>query len=316
MDITDGMQEQEHDAETSDEEIIVRADEVDETGADISTISPTDGEDFEARVEARRQQDIQSIGSPKILANAVSSPPKPPARPILRRNVSGAPAPPKQSPPPAPPSQEDAPIMADSLSLAELKNIVKDFPRSEAAVYAYEYDDTRTFPEELEEWFQYTAEDNDFLIRAKIAFGEKISEFDWKGRPTPPTGIMERFKWLGLPPELREMLIDHQLHGLSTMSPSAVTKNLECICYVAIGVPVETTWLEDNPSPDEEADYGSPNDKYRKTVGQLRYIRKAADTLCKTGGMQTLWGIMKTICETDKSVVHSSDSLRSTDWRV
>ena len=302
MDVSDGMQDREREAETSSEEIIVRADEVDETGADISTISPTDGGDFEARVEARRQQDIQSIGSPKILANAVPSPPKPPTRPILRRDSSGAPPPPKQPPPPAPPSQEDAPLMADSLSLAELKNMVKDFPKSEAAAYAYEYEDTRTFPEELEEWFQYTAEDNAFLKSAKIAFTETMTSFDWKGRPTPPTGVMGRFRWLGLPPELREMFIDHLCQDLSTLSNLVVTKKLECISYIAMGVPAETTWLEEDPQPDEEANYSPPNDKYRKTVGQLRYIWKAADMLCRTGAIQMLWGVFKTICETDKLV--------------
>ncbi|MCJ1401425.1 Factor arrest protein 11 [Xylographa trunciseda] len=301
MDVSDGIQEQEQEAVTSGEEIIVRADEVDETGADISTISPTDGGDFEARVEARRQQDIQSIGSPKILANAVSSPPKPPARPILRRDGSGAPPPPKQPPPPAPPSQEDTPLMADSLSLAELKNMVKDFPKSEAAAYAYEYEDTRTFPEELEEWFQYTVEDNDFLKRSKIAFTETITNFDWKGRPTPPTGVMGRFRWLGLPTELREIFIDHQLQDLSTFSSLVVTKKLECISYIAVGVPAETTWIEDDPSPDEEANYAPPNDKYRRTVGQLCYIRKAADMLCRTGAIRTLWDVMRFICEDDKA---------------
>ncbi|MCJ1381036.1 Factor arrest protein 11 [Xylographa soralifera] len=310
MDVSDGMQDREQEAETSSEEIIVRADEVDETGADISTISPTDGGDFEARVEARRQQDIQSIGSPKILANAVSSPPKPPARPILRRDGSGAPPPPEQPPPPAPPSHEDAPLMADSLSLAELKNMVKDFPKSEAAAYAYEYEDTRTFPEELEEWFQYTAEDNNFLKSAKIAFTDTVANFDWKGRPTPPTGIMGRFRWLGLPPELREIFVDHLLQDLSTLNSLVVTKNLECISYIAIGVPAETTWLEEDPLPDEEANYRPPNDKYRKTVGQLRYIRKTADTLCRAGAIQTLWDVFKTICENDK--VYGSVDLTTT----
>ncbi|MCJ1286519.1 Factor arrest protein 11 [Xylographa opegraphella] len=301
MDVADDMQDREQQAETSNEEIIVRADEVDETGADISTISPTDGGDFEARVEARRQQDIRSIGGPKILANAVSSPPKPPARPILRRDGSGAPPPPKQPPPPVPPSQEDAPLMADSLSLAELKNMVKDFPKSEAAAYAYEYEDTRTFPEELEEWFQYTVEDNIFQKSAKIAFMETVTDFDWKGRSIPPTGIMGRSRWLGLPPELREILIDHLLQDLSSLNNLVVTKNLECISYIAMGVPAETTWLEEDPRPDEEANYAPPNDKYRRAVGQLRYIHKAADMLCRKDAIQILWGVFNFICENDKA---------------
>lgn len=302
MDGSNETSGREQDMENSMEEIIVRADEVDETGADISTISPTDAGDFEARVEARRQQDIQAIGSPKILANAVSSPPKPPARPILRREGS-APPPPKQPPPPAPPPQEDAPHMTDSLSLTELKNMVKDFPKSESAAYAYEYEDTRTLPEELEEWFQYTTEDTEFLVRAKDAFEEEISIFDRETRASPPISVRGRYRWLQLPPELQEMFIFHQLQGLTTTSAIKVAKKLESVAHIAMGVWHETTWLEDDPLPDEEVNYEAPNGKYRKTVGQLHNIRRAAEILSRAGLVKILYDILRSICDNDEWVL-------------
>ncbi|KAL9633784.1 MAG: hypothetical protein Q9164_004495, partial [Protoblastenia rupestris] len=149
-------------ANDGNEAIIVKADEVDEAGADISTISPqnaSDESDFNARIESRRAQDAQSVSSPKILANAVPSLPRPISRPILRREGS-TPAPPQQPPPPAPPQpREEGGNGTDSLSLLQLRRLVSDLPKIEPTAYAYEHDETRTFPEELEEWFQYIEEE-------------------------------------------------------------------------------------------------------------------------------------------------------------
>lgn len=300
------LQEQERDGGGKEEEIIVRADEMDEIGTDISTILPEDGGDFEARVEARREQDIQSIGSPKILANSVSSLPEPSVRPILRREGS-APPPPRQPPPPAPPSQDEAPVMADSLSLAELRNMVRDFPKSEAAAYAYEYEDTRTFPEELEEWFQYTSEDNDFIMRAKKAFEDNFSAFVEKNQTL---STAQTTRWLALPPGIRESFADYQVGGLESLTPPTVTRNLECIAHIAMGMWQESTWLDGKPPEDEQADFEPPNDKYRRILGQLEHIRIAAEFLSsRTRLLQALYDVMRLICDNDKLVCHAHTSI-------
>ena len=44
----------------------------------------------------------------------------------------------------------------DSLSLAQLRRIVADFPRTaDPLAYAYHYADTSPLPEEIDEWFMY-----------------------------------------------------------------------------------------------------------------------------------------------------------------
>lgn len=299
MEDSSELHEQEREDGVQEEEIIVRADEMDETGTNISAILPEDGGDFEARVEARREQDIQSIGSPKVLANSVSNLPEPPVRPILRREGS-APPPPRQPPPPAPPSQDEAPVMADSLSLAELRNMVRDFPKSEATAYAYEYEDTRTFPEELEEWFQYTSEDNDFITRAKKGFEDHFLVFLEKDQTHWTTRAN---RWLGLSPAMRESFIDQQVRGLDSLTTPEVTRNLECIAHVAMGTWQETTWLESEPPEDELVHFEPPNDKYRRTYGQLEQIRSAANLLSsRTRAIQVLYDIMRSICDNDKLV--------------
>lgn len=310
MEESNDLQEQERDDGVQEDEIIVRADEMDETGTNISTILPEDGGDFEARVEARREQDIQSIGSPKVLANAVSNLPEPPVRPILRREGS-APPPPREPPPPAPPLQDEAPVMADSLSLAELRNMVRDFPKSEAAAYAYEYEDTRTFPEELEEWFQYTSEDNDLIIRAKKAFEDNLVDFLEKNHSTSTT---QAARWLALPPGIRESFLDHQVQGLNTLATPTVTRNLDCISHIAMGMWQETTWLDSEIPEDEQANFEPPNNKYRRAFGHLEHIRSTTEFLSsRTGVLQALYDIMKSICENDKSVgyTHTKSVSRS-----
>lgn len=48
-----------------------------------------------------------------------------------------------------------------------------DLPKLEATAYAYDYSETRSLPEELEEWFSYTEEERYILLRAKQTFDEK-----------------------------------------------------------------------------------------------------------------------------------------------
>lgn len=72
----------------------------------------------------------------------------PPVRPGLQRN-SSAPNPPSQ--PPQPPGNQPP----DSLSLAQLRRIVSEFPRSEAVAYDFVYTDTGRHAEEIDEWFVY-----------------------------------------------------------------------------------------------------------------------------------------------------------------
>ena len=284
--------------DSSHGEIVVRADEVDEAGTDISPITSTGDEDLSERVEARRQHDLQNASSPKPLANAALSAPKPPVRPILRRETSAQP-PPKQQPPPAPQQQDEVGNAADSLTLAQLKDIVKDLPKLEPMAYAYTYEDTRSLPEELEEWFQYTEEDGDMLSRAEEIFEEKLSTFDFD---TPPTAWPPRYQWLELPVECRDMFVSQQLADLPSLDPPTLSKNLEAVAYISLGVWKETAWLKDEVPSENEHDYEPPNDKYRKTYGQLKWIVNAAEMLCRLGTVPSLYDTMRHIYDNDESV--------------
>lgn len=303
METTNIHSEQDRNNGQSNEPIIVKADEVDEAGADISTIEPRENDDFDARIESRRLFDIQALGSPRSLANAVPGapdPPNAPVRPLLRREGSAPPPPPNEPPPAAPKiDQENAGHSTDSLSLAELRNIVKDLPRLEPIAYAYTYEDTRTMAEELDEWFQYTEEDRNMLGTARKSYEETVSTFDFG---IAKATISHPPSWLGLPVECREQFISSQLKDLEALEAADVARRLACVAYTALGVWQETAWILEDPPPEDEPDYKPPNKKYRRTIVQRRYIQHTADSLCRIGAMQSLYDMMMKICDDDEYV--------------
>lgn len=277
--------------------VIVKADEVDEAGADISTIVPNDSTDaeFDKRIETRRAQDAEGGGSPKTLANAVPSPPKWWARPGLRRN--GSAVPPPQQPPPAPPHQREEPGQpTDSLSLIQLKRLVTDLPKSEPTAYAYEYQDTRAFPEELEEWFQYTEEDKYTLLRAKQTFEEKWSQTQVIGG--------EGLGWTSVKQPDREYFVVGAINAVTSSEIITRVRVLECLSYIVLGAWNETAGLRgETPAINSgESDAKELNGRYDRSRVQLDWIRDGAKLLCEKGAVSLLFHQLKRVCELDECV--------------
>ena len=283
------------------EAIIVKADEVDEAGADISTISPTDTtpSEFEARIETRRAQDAQAGGSPKILANAALSPPKPLARPALRRE-SSAPPPPLQPPPPAPPQRTDASSATDSLSLQQLRQLVTNLPKFERTAYAYTYQDTRSFPEELEEWFQYTEEERYMLLRAKQTFEEKWEQ----AQATRDDPSDEALEWTDVDDAAREKFVDGAVKALEDSDYRTRIASLECLSYIALGAWCNTAGLEAaaDDFKTEDLGFSSSDTQYSKCWLQLRWIRKGVGLLAHFGALQKLLSLLCHLSEIEQSV--------------
>ena len=280
--------------------IIVKADEVDESGADISTISPTDTSELEftERIESRRAYDAQS--SPKILANAVPSPPRAINRPILRRENS-APPPPQQAPPPAPPQrQEEQRNPTDSLSLLELKKLVTDLPKLEPTAYAYDYSETSSFPEELEEWFSYTEEERYMLLRAKQTFDEKWEQAQAE-QPVPSDKALQ---WQDVSAEDRESFMIGAIQALQNPDISSRVKSLECLSYVALGGWGDTAGVE---KEDQGSDLGAVDSRWldsstAKPKLQLKWILNGTRMLCELNAVQKLLGVLVKLWESEQSV--------------
>lgn len=283
--------------------IIVKADEVDEAGADISTISPdnTSSEsDFNARIESRRAHDAEASDGPKLLANAVPSPPRSIARPILRREGS-APAPPTQ-PPPAPPRQEDVAGPTDSLSLLQLKKLVGDLPKLEPTAYAYEYEETRSFPEELQEWFQYTEEERFIILGAKESFDEAWHPI-LSAREDVDAGSTS---WTDAPEADRRRLVKQAVSALDSEDVATRVNSLGALSYILLGAWEDTAGV----------DYDVEEHKLSKPTMSwldLQTTKPAYQMQWMISGVRMLWGretlsklidLLKMIWESEQSVSH------------
>ena len=280
--------------------IIVKADEVDEAGADISTISLADTSpaDFDERIESRRAHDAQAKGDTKTLANAVPISPKRVNRPILRRDASGTRTPslPQSSGPP----RDETGNATDSLSLVQLKKLITDLPKLERTAYAYEYEDTRGFPEELEEWFQYTEEERYTLLRAKLTFEEQWGQA--QSSSIEPSRHTLDWRDAGL--AVRQQFVVHKLRGLANPDISVRVKCLECMSHIALGVWGETAGSEAHDREARSADGGiRPNDgEYRKSMLQIEWIQGGAELLREAGAIQSLMDILVRYCTDGVSV--------------
>ncbi|KAJ5504899.1 Phosphatidic acid phosphatase type 2/haloperoxidase [Penicillium fimorum] len=210
---------------TMQEHHVVKADEVDQTGTDISPVS--DDQLMEEVAEGLRQEQAsQAAPAPET---APPAPEKSMKRPELRREGS-APPPPMQPPPPAP-TQETTDRGASSLSLSDLRKLVGEMPKIEQPAYAFEYADAQSFPDELDEWFQYNAFDRVMLTGTKATFNQKWHAFcQQRQRDTP--GL----SWLDASKDLRRSFVSQMLEDLQLAEVSARLEALETICYVVTGV--------------------------------------------------------------------------------
>ena len=277
--------------------IIVKADEVDEAGADISTISLADSSpaDFDERIESRRAQDAQVKENPKILANAVSSSPKRLHRPILRRDASGM-----RSPLPPAPQRDEPGNATDSLSLIQLKRLITDLPKLERTAYAYEYEDTRSFPEELEEWFQYTEEERYTLLRAKSTFEEKWNH----AQATSVDPSQPALSWSEAGLVAQQEFVVHAVQGLASLDISVRVKSLECLSYIALGVWGETAGC-DSRNRESHADGGGIKpleNEYKQSRIQIEWMFRGTELLCGSDAVKSLMDVLERYCVDGKLV--------------
>ncbi|OGE51164.1 hypothetical protein PENARI_c014G07006 [Penicillium arizonense] len=207
-----------------EEHHIVKADEVDQTGTDISPVS--DDQLMEEVAEGLRQE--QASQAAPTAEMTPSEPEKTTKRPELRRE-SCAPPPPLQPPPPAP-VQENPGQPTDSLSLSQLRRLVHDMPKIEQPAYAFEYADAQPFPDELEEWFQYNDFDRVMLMGTKATFNQKWNVFCQQSK------IATLTSWLDVSQDVRRTFVSQILGGLQHDDVSVRLEALETICYLLTGI--------------------------------------------------------------------------------
>ncbi|KAL8945851.1 MAG: hypothetical protein Q9222_007668, partial [Ikaeria aurantiellina] len=271
--------------------LIIKADELDTAGTDVSTPIPDVSTPITPALQAPPPQPPQ-LSSPQSFS---SSPRAVPARPILRREGS-TPAPPSQPPPPTPQQQQQQQATAgegqqptDSLSLLQLRRLVTDFPKLMSQDYTSEQVDTRSFAEEVDEWFAYSDAESYLLLRSKIAF-----ETRWKQKKDG-----QRTGWVDAKPEIQtdfiQDLVDEGKKGQKQVEV------VECLAYLALGDWGETAGLEegkhvdDGSQGDEKQDgWGrTPVGQYTHSRVQIEWMRKGCETLTACGALQFAFDVFR-----------------------
>ena len=289
--------------DTSDEAdgvdpISLKVDEVAEA-ADITTTAATADtskiEEIDAAVPARLARAMEEREQ-----NTAPSTARLPTRPQLLRGGS-APPPPQQPPPPAPLQQQPDEVgnTTDSLSLLQLKRLVNDLPKTEPTAYAFEYQDTQSFPEELEEWFQYTEEDKGMVLRGRATFETKWEAFLTQGAPAEETPT-----WTQASDDQRKSFVMEQISGLADVRLSTRVSCLESITYVALGAWAETAGLREESGSDDEAeeDAHEADTPYDLSSLQIRWMRKGAEIILGCSGIEPIFDAFRRICDQEQLV--------------
>lgn len=236
---------------------------------------------------------IKSPSGPRPLS-ALSTPattndpsrPAPPPRPILKREGSTPPPPPPPSqPPPAPPAQPDDPT--DSLSLPQLRQLVRNFPKPEPQAFAYEYQDAQDFATEIDEWFSYTKldQERDYLLAAREAFEESWHFYS--------LSLLERpdATWLDVEQRQRAAFLSRLRPQLDHHDITERQRAIACLLYVLSGIWTITSGI-DNPATDDSTD--------EKPVGnplQIEWMHKNVELFIQEGLLEPLFHCMRTALE-------------------
>lgn len=224
--------------------------------------------------------------------------PQPPAsvpmgRPQLQRNQ---PQPPPQHQPPPPPSPQQANNPNDSLSLMQLRRIVTEFPKVDPVSYAFTYNDTATFEEEVDEWFSYNDAEFKRLHRAKDTFERRWKKFSGNS-------------WLEAEKEQREKFVKQEVGDLHDVDLRRRCKGLQTILHIILGVWDETAGMKtaevEGPEDKGEEEAEEPKDKAaggektetkpktKATQPQLEQMKEAIVLVAEAGGIALLYRVMQ-----------------------
>lgn len=265
----------------------VKADEVDQAGTDIATVS--DDQLMVKVAEGLKGEKVQGAGDSTSNTSATRGA----KRPELRRD-SVAPPPPLQPPPPAP-VQQNAESSTDSLSLSQLRQIVQEMPKMEHPAYAFEYTDCQPFSDELDEWFQYSEPDRIMLLGSKVSF-----EYNWKAfceRHSPSSGEMS---WLDASQELRKSFMEQMLDGLKNPDLFSRIEALEAVCYAMAGVWGVTAGKVADDYPEEvTAKEAAETPKFKSL--QIKWIENNVRLVQECSGITALYEYMRRVFDKDQN---------------
>ena len=202
-----------------------------------------------------------------------------PSRPQIRRNDS-QPLPPRQTHLLPPSSQDQEPgNVNDSLSLAQLKRLVTEVHKPEARAYDFNYDDTASFAEELEEWFTYSAEEVAGWMMHKASFERRWKDF-LRAKP------FDDARWIDVDLLTKKEFIRRELEDLKLPGFCNPRSVLQSLLYLMLGVWGETASLE----------------RQEKGDVQIGYMTENAQLILECNGLQSVYDIIEQTLLCDRYV--------------
>ncbi|KAI1753373.1 hypothetical protein F4782DRAFT_93020 [Xylaria castorea] len=179
---------------------------------------------------------------------------------------------PPSQPPPATPNTQPA----DSLSLAQLRRIVSEFPRAEAAAYDFEYADTAPHAEEIDEWFSYQFWQFVRLVNAQRAY-ESQWEHDLAAKE-------EEVTWDEAAEDVRSTFIRQALNEAKVDDSTICTAATGKLVYLVLG-----RWADTASPP------AGDTSKLRTlaSLRQLVAIKAGVKAIAELGGVTVIWQALR-----------------------
>ncbi|CAJ2508092.1 Uu.00g092780.m01.CDS01 [Anthostomella pinea] len=194
----------------------------------------------------------------------------PPTRPGLQRNQS-QPTPPTQQPPPPPNIQPP-----DSLSLAQLRRIVSEFPKTEAAAYDFEYADTDSHAVEIDEWFTY-----EFWQFVRLSNAQRAYEVQWEHDLAAKE---EEVSWEEASEDITSRFIVQALEEIRSDDVTTRSAAIGRLVYLVLG-----RWADTAGSP--------PGDRSKlrsfATPDQLAAMKSGVVTIAEQNGIPIIWEVFR-----------------------
>ncbi len=224
-----------------------------------------------------------------------------PSRPQIRREQPQPPPPQQPPPPPAPVQGQSSEPSTDSLSLMQLKRLVTDMPRTEPTLYAFNYADTASFPEEIEEWFSYSDEEQTGLLDSKMLF-----DIAWEGFREGLSSPERETSWQKASKKMKDRFVSSQVNKLEEVSSVVNSQRVAVLLYIALGAWGEIGDGDPVDRKRQEHESSSlkipPRDvKYLQHRIHIERIIAGTKLLQEQGAFPIIFAILKSICNPSSS---------------
>lgn len=191
----------------------------------------------------------------------------------------------------------------DSLSLAQLRRIVAEFPHSEPVAYDYVYTDMGPLDEEVDEWFTYNFWQWVRLNAANRAFQSAWTRL-FPPRPGPGSGPSTEgapsgVTWEGDdddngdddnggPGAPRRLFVRRMLEGLRSADRAVRAEAVGAVVYVVLG-----RWSETVKAVGVLTGLADGKKRSAATQPQLRAMKEGVRLVAECGGIEIVWEALR-----------------------